>query len=534
MAHFLRIGQYPVSFIQPKQRKEIAMYPGTYAHTTPDKPALIMAATGLKVTYAELEERSLRLANWLRAQGYRRGEVVALLSDNDPHVFDVYWAAQRCGLYLTAINFHLNADEVHYILKNSGARALFLGNTGADMSAALNDLPLLTHRIAFHKGQKEFFDLEGIIADANSDRPEYEPRGGDMLYSSGTTGRPKGVRSPLPERSISQPGDTMMAMFGGHFGFNSETVYLSPAPLYHAAPLRTCATVQALGGTAIVMDKFDAQQALTLIDKYKVTASQWVPTMFVRMLKLDKIVRDKFDVSSMQVAIHAAAPCPVEVKNAMMNWWGPILNEYYSCTELNGMTIIRPEEWLHKQGSVGKAALGVIHICDEEGNELPFGQDGLVYFERDVMPFAYHGDPDKTRSTQHPLHLNWTCVGDIGHIDSDGFLYLTDRKAFMIISGGVNIYPQEVENALTLHPAIADIAVIGVPDAEMGEQVKAVVSLAPGVQGSEALAQEIIEFAKTKVASYKAPRSVDFTLSLPRTPTGKLLKGEVRKKYWPS
>ena len=352
-----------------------------------------------------------------------------------------------------------------------------------------------------------------------------------ILYTSGSTGRPKGVCPPLPERDISQPGDTVVAMFGGHFGLNNETVYLSPAPLYHAAPLRTCAAVQALGGTAIIMEKFDAETSLALIDRYRVNASQWVPTMFVRMLKLPEEIRAKYDVRSLQVAIHAAAPCPVDVKHEMMRWWGPILFEYYSCTELNGMTIIRPEEWLQKPGSVGKAVLGVIHICDEAGEALSTGQNGLVYFERDVIPFEYHGDEEKTRSTQHPKNPMWTSVGDIGHVDDDGFLFLTDRKAFMIISGGLNIYPQEVENALALHPAISDIAVIGVPDHEMGEQVKAVVTLAPGHSGSPELARQIIDFAKSKVASYKAPRSVDFVETLPRTPTGKLLKGELRKAY---
>ncbi len=510
------------------------MFPGTHARTTPNKPALIMAATGQEVSYAQLEERSLRLANWFRSKGFQRGDVVALLSDNDAHVFDVYWATQRAGQYLTSVNFHLHADEIRYILENSGAKCLFLGNIGADVSAAWKDLPTLPLRVSFASGVEGFEAIDQILATASAERPEREPRGADMLYSSGTTGRPKGVRPPLPERQVSDPGDTMTAMFGGYFGCNRDTVYLSPAPLYHAAPLRTCASVQALGGTAVVMDKFDPEAALAAIQKYRATVSQWVPTMFVRMLKLDPAVRARYDVSSMQVAIHAAAPCPVDVKRQMIDWWGPVLYEYYSCTEVNGMTIIRPQDWLQKPGSVGKAALGTIHICDEAGHELQTGEDGLVYFERDTMPFAYHGDPEKTRSTQHPAHPTWTTVGDIGHVDADGFLFLTDRKAFMIISGGVNIYPQEIENALALHPAILDIAVIGVPDAEMGEQVKAVVTLAAGYKPSAELAQQIIDFSKTRVASYKAPRSVDFVKALPRTATGKLLKGEVRKIYWPA
>jgi len=510
------------------------MYPGTHATLTPDKPAIVMQATGQQVTYAQLESRSLRLANWLRGVGLQRGDVIALVSDNDARVFDVYWAAQRAGLYVTAVNYRLRPDELRYILENSGSKALFVGCCPEETAAAWADLPGLVHRVAFETRRPGFRDLEAVIQEASDIRPDREPRGGDMLYSSGTTGRPKGVRQPLPERMVSEPGDTMVAMFGGVFGFSAETVYLSPAPLYHAAPLRTCATVHALGGTTIIMDKFEPEAALQAIERWRVNAAQWVPTMFVRMLKLPEEVRARYDVSSLKMAIHAAAPCPVDVKRAMMDWWGPILHEYYSCTELNGMTVVSPDEWLRKPGSVGRPVLGKLHICDDDGMELPTGRDGLVFFERDSLPFQYHGDPEKTRSTQHPRHPSWTAVGDIGHVDADGYLYLTDRSAFMIISGGVNIYPQEVENALALHPAITDVAVIGVPDAEMGEQVKAVVTLAPGQEPSADLAQSIIEFAKARVASYKAPKTIDFVSALPRTPTGKMLKGEVRRHYWPA
>lgn len=508
------------------------MYPGKHAALTPNKPAVVMAAAGQQLTYAELEDRSLRLANWLRERGYGRGDTIALLSDNDLRVFEVYWAAQRAGLYVTAINYRLKPDEIRYILENSGAKAIFVGGAGAEAAQAWSDVPGLQHRVAFNATLPGYSPHDEVLAAGSPVRPAHEPRGGDMLYSSGTTGRPKGVRPPLPQREVSEPGDAMIAMFGGPFGFSSETVYLSPAPLYHAAPLRTCAAVQGLGGTVVVMDKFDPECALALIEQYKVTASQWVPTMFVRMLKLDPAVRQRYDLRSMQVAIHAAAPCPPEVKEQMIEWWGPIVHEYYSSTEVNGITVIGPQEWLRKRGSVGRPILGKIHICDELGAELPVGQDGLVYFERDVLPFQYHLDPEKTRATQHPKHPTWTAVGDIGHVDEEGYLYLTDRKAFMIISGGVNIYPQEVENTLALHPAISDVAVIGVPDAEMGEQVKAVVVPATGAQAGPALEQQIIEFVKSRIASFKAPKSVDFVEALPRTPTGKLVKGELRSRYW--
>ncbi|MBK0114054.1 MULTISPECIES: acyl-CoA synthetase [unclassified Delftia] len=509
------------------------MYPGTHAASTPEKPAVIMAATGQTVTYAALEQRSLRLANWLRAQGLVPGDTIAVISDNDARVFDVYWAAQRAGLYLTAINYRLRSEEIQYILENSETKAIFVGGCASEIVQSIAGMASVPLRISFAAQIDGYQDLEGIIEGASSAKPEYEPRGGDMLYSSGTTGRPKGVRPPLPGRDIGAPGDAMVAMFGGSFGFSAQTVYLSPAPLYHAAPLRTCAAVQALGGTVVVMNKFDPEGALALIEKYRITASQWVPTMFVRLLKLPREVHERYDLRSMEIAIHAAAPCPLDVKQQMIDWWGPIVHEYYASTEVNGITVIGPQEWLRKRGSVGRPILGTIHVCDEEGGELPAGQDGLVYFEREALPFQYHLDPEKTRATQHPRHPTWTAVGDIGHVDEEGFLFLTDRKAFMIISGGVNIYPQEVENVLAMHPAVSDVAVIGVPDAEMGEQVKAVVIASPGVVSGPELELEIIAFVKSRVASFKAPRSVDFVSTLPRTATGKLVKGRLRDQYWP-
>jgi long-chain acyl-CoA synthetase len=313
---------------------------------------------------------------------------------------------------------------------------------------------------------------------------------------------------------------------------DSDTVYLSPAPLYHAAPLRTAAAVQALGGTVVVMGKFDAERALSYIEKFAVTHSQWVPTMFVRMLKLPDEVRAKYDLSTLQVAIHAAAPCPVEVKRAMIEWWGPILVEYYSSTELAGLTSITSAEWLRKPGSVGQDGfLGNVRICGPDGQVLPPGEIGDVYFERDVMPFAYHNDPAKTKSAQHPQHENWSTTGDVGYLDADRYLFLTDRATFMIISGGVNIYPQEIENVLASHPSILDVAVIGVPDPEMGEKVLAVVQLLPGVESSDELAESILIVARDSLARYKVPRHVVFTSKLPRTPTGKLVKGELRGKY---
>ncbi len=289
-----------------------------------------------------------------------------------------------------------------------------------------------------------------------------------------------------------------------------------------------------VGGTVIMLDRFEPEAALAAIQNHKVTHSQWVPTMFIRMLKLPEEVRNSYDVSSLEVAVHAAAPCPVEVKRAMIEWWGPVVHEYYASTEAAGATFIGPQEALDHPGSVGKPLLGVIHICDEDGKELPVGEVGQVFFEREDVTFQYHNDPEKTRKAQHPEHENWSTTGDVGYVDADGYLYLTDRKAFMIISGGVNIYPQEAENVLINHPAVFDVAVIGVPEPDLGEVAKACVQLGEGYEPSDELADELIAFTKDSIAAYKAPRSVDFVDELPRTPTGKLVKGELRKKYWPA
>jgi fatty-acyl-CoA synthase len=289
--------------------------------------------------------------------------------------------------------------------------------------------------------------------------------------------------------------------------------------------------VNSVGGTIVLMDRFDAETALHLIDQYKITHSQWVPTMFIRMLKLPEDVRAKYDVSSIKIAIHAAAPCPPEVKQAMIAWWGPVIHEYYASTEGAGATFIDSPQALAHPGSVGQPLLGLIRICADDGTELPTGEIGTVYFERDEVPFEYYNDPEKTRAAQHPNHPTWTTSGDVGYVDADGFLYLTDRKSFMIISGGVNIYPQEAENVLIGHPDVFDVGVIGVPDPDLGEVAKACVQLEPGVAATPELAQELIDLVRSRLAHYKAPKSVDFVDSLPRTPTGKLVKRELEKLY---
>jgi len=508
------------------------MYPGTHAQTTPDKPAIIMAGTGRTVTYRQLDDHSADLAAALRGLGLRKGDVVALLSENTPECLEVYWAAVRSGLYVTAVNWHLAPSEVAYIVKDSDARVLIASAGLADLAgsvvAEIGDTDL--HKIAFGGAIEGFDSYDQVLASAGP-RLTDQPRGSDMLYSSGTTGRPKGVKPSLLPIQVDQPGDPITGLVQHVFKVTADDVYLSPAPMYHAAPLKWCGAVQALGGTVVILEKFDAEAALAAIEHHRITITQMVPTMFVRILQLPEDRRASYDVSSLRIVVHAAAPCPPEVKQAMIDWLGPILVEYYSATEQHGTTIITAQEWLTKRGSVGKSALGPVHVCDDDGNELPTGEVGLIYFEREQRPFEYHKDPEKTKAAEHPAHPNWTTVGDLGYVDEDGYVFLTDRKAFMIISGGVNIYPQEVENVLTLHPAIFDVAVIGVPDPEMGQQVKAVVQLREGIEPSPSLGGEIISYVRDRIAHFKAPKTVDFVDELPRTATGKLVKREIEKKY---
>jgi len=509
-----------------------SVYPGNFAESTPDKAAVVMAETGATLTYAGLAERSARLARYFHEAGLRRGDHIAFLTPNSLELFETYWAALRSGLYVTGVNQHLTADEASYIVNDCGARALVVSAEVAPLAEAVaRQTPQVELRLVFGGDVAGHGSYEEALAATSPEPLEEQRRGGDMLYSSGTTGRPKGIKPPLPEHLVSEPGDPFAAVFGPMYGFDADTVYYSPAPAYHAAPLRFGGIVHAFGGTLVLGRKFDAERSLDAIQRYGVTHSQWVPTMFVRMLKLDPAVRAAYDVSSLQVAIHAAAPCPVDVKQQMIDWWGPILHEYYGATEGNGLTLISSQQWLEKPGSVGRAGLGILRICDEDGALVGPGEIGTVYFERDTMPFAYHNDPARTRASQHPEHPNWTTTGDIGYVDEDGFLFLTDRKAFMVISGGVNIYPREVEDCLALHPKVLDIAVFGVPDPEMGEQVKAVVQPAPGVATGPELERELLDFVRERIAHYKVPASVDFAESLPRTPTGKLVKGILRDAY---
>jgi long-chain acyl-CoA synthetase len=509
-------------------------YPGTHARATPDKAAVIMAGSGEILSYAALEERSARLADHLRRLGLVRGDVVALLSDNRPQASEVYWACQRAGLYVTAVNWHLTPVEAAYVVGDCGARVLVASAALAGLACAVRDAtPAATETLAFGGAIEGFGDYESALAAADPVPPADQPRGADLLYSSGTTGRPKGIKPALPDRQVDEPIDNHGGVLGFTYGLGPDTVYLSPAPIYHAAPLRFVGTVQAMGGTVVMMESFSAEGALAAIGRYRVTHSQWVPTMFVRMLKLPAEVRERYDHSSLRVAVHAAAPCPVAVKRAMIDWWGPVLYEYYSATEGIGITSIDSAQWLARPGSVGRDVLGTAHVVGPDGADLPPGEVGIIYFERNKLPFTYQGDPGRTAAAQHPDHPNWTTVGDLGDLDQEHFLYLTDRQSHVIISGGVNIYPREVEDVLALHPAVDDVAVIGVPDEEMGDAVLAVVQPAPGAATPE-LPGQLIAFTRERLAHFKCPTRVDLVDDLPRTPTGKMLKHELRGRHAPS
>jgi long-chain acyl-CoA synthetase len=505
------------------------MHLGAVAAATPDKAAVIMAGTGQTVTYRELDAASNRLAHALRKAGLRAGDHIALMLENCQEFFAIAWAAQRSGLYFTAISTRLQVDEVAYIIDNCEAKVFFSSASYAKVATAAADrCPGSLVKIAVGEDIAGFSRYTEVVAGQPSTPLEDETEGMPMLYSSGTTGRPKGIKRPVT--GIEMGGDPRFVALAAYFQLDSTTTYLSPAPLYHAAPLGFCMSMLRLGSTLVVMDRFDPEGFLAAVEHFHITNAQVVPTMFIRMLKLPQEVREKYDLSSLRGVIHAAAPCPVEVKRAIIEWWGPILWEYYAGTENNGMVACDTPGWLAHPGTVGSAVSGEPHVLDDAGNELPPGVPGTVYFGGG-SEFEYHGDPDKTESSRDPQGRGWSTLGDVGYLDEDGYLYLTDRLAHMIISGGVNIYPQEAENILALHPKVTDVAIIGVPDAEMGEAVKAIVQPASMDDASPELAEELIAYCRDRLAHYKCPQSVDFRTELPRLPTGKLQKRLLRDEY---
>ena len=507
------------------------MHPSVHARTHPDKPAIIMAASGETISFAELDVRSNRVAQLLRARGIGIGDTVAMCLENHPWFFALAWGFQRAGVHFVAISSRLTPPEVAYILADSGAKLLF---GSAFLAPVLDGVAQLSPGVPqLRFDTSDAASAEAALAVMPATRIADERAGTDMLYSSGTTGRPKGIKIPLPEDPAIDATTVLVQLTLAAYGIKPETMYLSPAPLYHAAPLRWSMAIHKIGGTVVVMEKFDAETALATIEKYRITDGQFVPTHFVRMLKLPPETRARYDVSTLRCAIHAAAPCPVPIKRAMIEWWGPVLYEYYAGTEGNGSTFITSPDWLTRPGSVGKALSGVLRICDEAGDEVPRGTAGQVFFEPadpSVMPFEYHNDPAKTADSRNKH--GWTSLGDIGFQDEDGYLFLTDRKSFMIISGGVNIYPQEIENLLITHPKIADAAVVGGPDPDMGEQVIAVVQPLDWAEAGPALADELREYLAPQLSRLKMPKRIDFREALPREATGKLYKRLLRDEYW--
>jgi len=505
------------------------MYPGVHAQKFPDKPAVILATSDERVTYRELDERSNQGAHLLRSLGLARGDHIAICMENNAHYHAVAWAAQRAGIYYTPISSRLTAPEVEYIVDDCDAKVLITSREKAELAAGLaGKCPKLVARFAVDADLPGYERWERATAPQPKTKIADESEGGPMLYSSGTTGRPKGVKHPLTEAPIGHV-NPLLALIMGLYQATENSIYLSPAPLYHSAPLGFTMSMLRAGATVVVMEHFDAEQALALIERHRITHSQWVPTMFVRMCKLPDAVRAKYDVSSLQIAIHAAAPCPVDVKEQMIAWWGPVLFEYYAGTEGQGFVAINSEEWLAHRGSVGRALNAKLHILDDDFAELPAGEVGTIYFES-AARYSYHKDEAKTASARSPQ--GWTTLGDVGYVDGEGWLYLTDRKAFMIISGGVNIYPQETENCLIGHPKVTDCAVVGVPNEEFGEEVKAVVQPVSMALAGAALERELIAWCKERISGVKCPRSVDFIEELPRHPTGKLYKRLIKDRYW--
>ncbi len=505
---------------------ETRLYPGTYAVTKPAKPAFVLAESAAAVTYAELDRRAAQLAHLLRGRGCRPGDRIALLLDNHLRFPEVCWAANRSGLHYVPVNTRLTAEEAEFIVTDSGARALI---TSAGQGDRAEPLRASCHGVVtwlMADGLIDGFEpYEKLVEEQPAEPLPDETEGAVMLYSSGTTGRPKGILRPLSGRP---PGSTILGhdtRLSNAYDLDGDSVVFIPSPLYHSMGVHRLMMAQSLGATVVAMRKFDAEAALAAVEKYRVTHAAWVPTMLVRLLRLDPGTRDRYDLSSMVAASVGSGPCPDWVTEAIINWWGPILTETYGGSEGMGMTRITSEEWLSHRGSVGRPVYGEPHILRSDGTEAATGEPGVIYFA-EGRPFEYHGDPAKTASVRSAQ--GWTTLGDIGHLDDDGYLYITDRAADLIITGGANVYPREVEEALLRHPAVEDVAVIGIADDEYGELVKAFVQLRPDHQPGEALQTELVEFCRRAIARYKCPRVIEFVDALPRYDTGKLYKRRLR------
>ena len=510
------------------------MYPDKYAAKNPERAAFIMASSGQSVSYAEFEMRANRMAHLLCAEGLGQRDHFSIMMENNDRYLEACAAGERTGLYYTCINSYLTADELAYILDNSESQILITSmlklGVAIDAVAQSNKVrKVLVVDAGANQLPEGFEDYTTACQSFPVTPIDNERLGTAMLYSSGTTGRPKGIIRPLPD----QPPAEALPIFdflGQLWHYREDMVYLSPAPLYHSAPQAAVNLTIRQGGTVIIMERFDPEAYLSLIEQYSATHSQLVPTMFSRMLKLPEAVRRSYDLSSLEIAVHAAAPCPVMVKQQMIEWWGPIIHEYYGATEGLGFSACNTEEWLAHPGTVGKIVLGELSVLDDEMQPLPQGSPGTLWFKT-ATEFEYHNDAEKTAEATSP-DGEMTTVGDVGYLDEDGFLFLTDRKTFMIISGGVNIYPQESEDLLIAHPKVADAAVFGVPNVDLGEEVKAVIQVVPGTAEEESLTQELLDYLAEHLSRQKIPRSIDYIAEMPRLPTGKLYKRLLRDQYW--
>lgn len=503
------------------------LFPDSTAASDPGRAAYVMASTGRVVTYGELVEASRDIAALLWSRGVRHGDCVAILMENTDFFLKIAWALQRIGLRYVAVQTRMTPAEIAYILNDSSAKALFTTDALlATAEEAIAGAPGVALRLTTGHPRNSFESLDSALKSVANTTPD-EREGVDLLYSSGTTGRPKGILAALPLDPLgTPPGFTKL--FHQLWGIGDDTVYLSPAPLYHAAPLRVAMSVHRYGGTVVIMDKFDAALALELVEKYRVTHTQMVPTMLIRMLKLPEEQRLAADLSSLRVVIHAAAPCPPDIKRSLIAWFGPIVREFYSATENYLFTELDSDEWLAHPGSVGRPIAGTPHILDDRGNELPTGETGTIWSEAGPQ-FEYLNDKEKTAQTRNDR--GWTSVGDLGYLDDEGYVYLSDRRSDLILSGGVNIYPQEIENVLAGHPDVADVAVFGIPHDEMGQVVHAVVQLRADLEPSLEVEAALVDYCEQNLARFKCPRHVEFAATLPRTPTGKLLKRLIRDEY---
>jgi long-chain acyl-CoA synthetase len=502
----------------------------TIAENSPDKLAVV-DPDGTELSYGQFVADADRYAKGLQALGLRAGSCVAMMLPNGADALALFFAAFETGLYIVPVNWHLAAAEVAHILKDSGAGTFVADERFAQAAVGAADLAGIAADARFGVGEVPgFTPLSELGATESAGPPADRTAGGPMVYTSGTSGRPKGVRRPLTgadpyEVPLASSG--FFALFGikpfdGH-------VHICCSPLYHTAVLNFSTISLQLGHPVVLMDKFDAEEMLRLISTYKCTHSHMVPTQFRRLLALLDDVRSKYDVSSLRAMIHGAAPCPHEVKRKMLDWWGPVVIEYYAASE-GGGAVITGEEWLRKPGSVGKPwPYSEIKILDDDKQELPVGEPGMVYMRMGNSQFSYYNDEKKTQEARAG---NLFTVGDIGYLDEDGYLYLHDRKSDMIISGGVNIYPAEVESALAVHPAVGDAAVFGIPHEEWGEEVKAVIEPAPGYTPGPELTGELLDFLGGRVAKFKLPKSIDYVEKLPRQDNGKLYKRKLRDPYW--